>query len=99
MKIGLALTWDGSRWPARSLPAKARAFLAGKDIITSGRRAVARLMADDGVEEIRICWVPSLMGGDDVLTGPFSAKDGKRIPFKVAQTKLFGEICGVVYRR
>jgi hypothetical protein len=100
-EIALALTWDGARWPVRTLPPKARAFLAGP----SGGSAVPSLqetaawLADGLVKEIRICWVPALKGGDDVLSDPFQTATGMRIPFRASKTVLFGDILGVVYLR
>ncbi len=100
-EIALALTWDGARWPVRTLPAKAQAFLAGRGGISKrpSSRETAALLADDQVKEIRICWVPALKGGDDVLSDPFQTASGKRIPFRASQTVPFGDILGVVYRR
>jgi len=99
--IALALTWDGARHPNRSLPPKARAFLAGKsrDATVPSRAKVAALFAADHVKEIRVCWVPELRGGDDVLSEPFPAPFGKRLRFLSARTLHFGDVLGVVYRR
>lgn len=97
MKLALAMTWDGARHPIRGLPAKARAFLAGETV--PSRKNVAALFADNAVKEIRVCWVPRIRGGDDVLSGTFSAPDEKRISFKAARTIRFGDVLGVVYRR
>ena len=99
--IALAMTWDGARHPTRSLPPKARAFLAGKshDAAIPLRANVAALFAADHVKEIRVCWVPRLRGGDDVLSEPFPAPSGKRLRFQTARTLRFGDVLGVVYRR
>ncbi len=99
--IALALTWDGVRWPVNRLPVKARAFLEGgsrKTLACSATR-VAGLFANDRLKEIRLCWVPRLRGGEDVLAVPFAAPDGKRIGFRITRRAVFGEVLGVVYRR
>ncbi|MCE0482651.1 MAG: hypothetical protein LV479_00250 [Methylacidiphilales bacterium] len=95
--IGVALTWDGARQPVRSLPAKARAFL-GEAVAPSPRRT-AQLLAGDKISEIRICWVPRLRGGDEVLAEPFATSDGKRVPFMATRIRPLGDHLGVVYRR
>jgi len=99
--IAVALTWDGARWPVRTLPPKARAFLAGKfrGASSPSAKTLATLFADDQVQEIRICWVPLLKGGGDVLAEPFSTPGGMRIGFRSVKTVRFGELLGVVYRR
>jgi hypothetical protein len=98
-KIALALTWDGARWPVALLPPKARAFLSAKGYAARSRREVARLLAGDAVAELRVCWVPRLKGGEDVLAEVFAAPDGKRVPFRAVKTTRFGDVLGVVYRR
>jgi hypothetical protein len=98
-KIALALTWDGARWPVASLPVKARAFLHANSYAAPARREVARLLAADAVSEMRICWVPRLKGGDDVLADIFPAPKNKRVPFRTVKTTRFGDVLGVVYRR
>jgi len=99
--IALALTWDGARLPARSLPPKARAFLRGgeKPSALPADGELSRLFAADGIREIRVCWVPSLKGGEGTLSEPFQTASGKRIPFCAVKTSRFGEVLGVVYRR
>jgi hypothetical protein len=99
--IALALTWDGARWPARTLPPKARAFLAGKlqNAFSPSRKSLAELFANDQIREIRICWVPCLKGGGEVLSEPFPAPAGKRIGFQTVKTVRVGDILGVIYRR
>jgi hypothetical protein len=101
MTIALALTWDGSRWPAGKLPPKARAFLLCKlrNVSVPSTRALSRLLADDQVKEIRLCWVPRLKGGREVLSEPFAAPAGRRIAFRAARTVSFGEVLGVIYQR
>ena len=94
-KVALALTWDGARWPTRSLPQKARAFLGG-NAVPSAQEA-ANLFSTDRIQELRICWVPHLKGGPDVLADSFPTRT--RIGFKATKTVLIGEILGVVYRR
>jgi hypothetical protein len=94
--IALAMTWDGARIPTKKLTAKARAFLNGQ---APTAKALAKLFSDNEVHELRICWVPQLKGGPDVLAKPFSILDGKRLPFKSIRTTRFGDILGVVYRR
>jgi len=102
--IALALTWDGARWPIRTLPSKARDFLkvkAGKfrfAQVPSAKKA-AELFASDQVREIRICWVPRLKGGREVLSEPFEAAAGTRIGFKTVKTVCLGDFLGVIYRR
>jgi hypothetical protein len=97
--IALALTWDGARWPVRTLPPKARAFLAGRaEKIPSARKMVG-LFAGDQVRELRVCWVPRLKGGRAVLSEPFQTPAGTRIGFSSVKTVRFGDILGVIYRR
>ncbi len=98
-KIALALTWDGARWPVASLPPKARVFLGAKGGAIPSRREAAKLFAGNDVGEIRICWVPRLKGGDDVLADAFAAPDGRRVAFRAVETTRFGDVLGVVYRR
>ena len=99
--IALAMTWDGVRCPLRILPAKARAFLAdnSRAIPAPPRRKLAGLLAEDAVSEIRVCWIPELRGGEDVLSDPFVTPKGKRLGFHAARTVSFGDVLGVVYRR
>jgi len=102
--IALALTWDGARWPVRTLPPKARVFLKVKSGKSSGVaipsvQKMAELFADDQVSEIRVCWVPHLKGGNEVLSEPFQTPGGKRIGFQTLKTVRFGDILGVIYRR
>jgi hypothetical protein len=94
-RAAAALTWDGARFPAQRLPAKARAFL-GK---STPPAKLSALIAAQNLTELRICWVPRLRGGDDVLTAPFTAPNGKRVPFRLVRTVPFGDILGAVYRR
>jgi hypothetical protein len=98
-KIALALTWDGARWPVTSLPPKARAFLGAVGYSSPTRRQAARLLAADAVTEMRLCWVPRLKGGENVLSESFAASKGKRVPFRAVKTTRFGDVLGVVYRR
>jgi hypothetical protein len=96
--VALALTWDGGRWPVRSLPPAARAFLhAGSGKLPNAVN-LAKLLADGKVGELRICWVPRLRGGDDVLAAPFSTPDGLRVRFRAMKPRRFGDVLGVVYR-
>jgi hypothetical protein len=102
--IALALTWDGARWPVRTLPPKARAFLKVKSGKSSGDaipsiRKMAKLFADDGVREIRICWVPRLKGGSEALSEPFPTATGTRLAFRSTKAVRFGDVLGVIYRR
>jgi hypothetical protein len=99
--VALALTWDGSRWPLRSLSAAARSFLrtAGANVAAPRAQGVARGLENGAIREMRICWVPRLKGGSDVLSSLFVTPDGQRAQFRVAQWKQFGEVLGVVYRR
>jgi hypothetical protein len=94
-RAATALTWDGARFPAHRLPAKARAFL-GK---TTTPAKLAALIAAKELAELRICWVPRLRGADHVLIAPFTTPDGKRIPFRLVRTVPFGDVLGAVYRR
>jgi hypothetical protein len=99
--LALALTWDGARWPVRTLPSAARAFLKGKlppDAVPSARK-MAQLFARDQVRELRICWVPRLKGGNTVLSYPFQTPAGTRIAFQSVKTLRLGDILGVIYRR
>jgi len=99
--VALALTWDGARWPARTLPPKARAFLTGpaRSAAVPSTRKMAELFADDLVREIRVCWVPRLKGGNAVLSEPFQTPLGTRIGYRSVKTVRFGDILGVIYRR
>jgi hypothetical protein len=94
-RVAAALTWDGARCPAKSLPAKARAFLGP---VTPAKR-LAGILTEGGPIELRICWVPALRGGDEVLCLPFTTADGKRIAFRLVRTVAFGDVLGAVYRR
>jgi hypothetical protein len=96
--IALALTWDGARWPIRTLPPKARAFLASS-VAAPSAQEVAQLFQDGQVTELRICWVPRLKGGDNVLSEPFPAPAGVRIAFKPSKIIPFGDVLGVIYKR
>ena len=95
--LGLALTWDGARWPITRLSPKARAFLGRAKSPSPAKMALA--LCDNAVEEIRICWVPRLKGGRDVLCDPFSTQDDHRLSFQLAKTLPFGDVLGAVYRR
>ncbi|MDB4793587.1 hypothetical protein OAG63_00980 [Methylacidiphilales bacterium] len=99
--VALALTWDGARWPLGKLPPKARAFLTGKSKISPPptARELSRFFAEDEISEMRICWVPRLKGGKDVLTEPFAPPEGKRLGFAIVRITSLGDILGVIYRR
>jgi len=99
--IALALTWDGARWPVKSLPPRARSFLAGqgRNMPAPAAKKLSILFMDDQVREIRVCWVPCLKGGAEVLSGPFQTLTGKRLAFKDVKTAHFGDVLGVIYRR
>jgi hypothetical protein len=97
--VALALTWDGARWPRRSLSAAARAFLGDGAKKIPGKAELAELFRDDEVKEIRVCWVPRLLGGEETLAAPFHTPDGLRINFRIARTRRMGDGLGVVYRR
>lgn len=94
-RAAAALNWDGSRAPARRLPARARTFLGS---VTPAAR-LAKTLARDEPLELRVCWVPALEGGPAVLVPPFSTTNGKRIVFRTIRTIPFGDVLGVVYRR
>ena len=94
--VALALTWDGARWPVKKLVPQARAFLTGK---APTSKSTAKLFGDDEIRELRICWVPQLKGGPDVLADPFPALNKRRIQFQAIRTKRFGDILAVTYRR
>jgi hypothetical protein len=95
IRAAAALTWDGARFPAARLPAKARKFLGP---VTPASR-LAALLGQDGAIELRICWVPKLRGGNDVLVPAFKTPGGKRLAFRLARTVPFGDLLGAVYRR
>jgi hypothetical protein len=99
--VATALTWDGVRLPLRSLPPKAQTFLRRKktEAMLPSAKNLAELFTANEVDEIRICWVPQLRGGDDALAKVFSSPHGKRLPFHVTKTQPFGDILGVIYRR
>jgi hypothetical protein len=97
--VALALTWDGSRRPIRSLPGKARAFLkAGRLQKIPSPARLPELLHRGGVSELRVCWVPQLRGGDEVLCAPFATSDGLRIRFRAVEWQRFGDVLGVIYR-
>lgn len=96
--VALALTWDGARWPVRGLQPKARAFLGGSGAVPSSK-AMAKLLAQNAVWELRVCWVPRLKGGADVLAEPFATSDGLRVAFRLVKTVRLGDMLGVVYRK
>ncbi len=98
MKAALALTWDGSRWPLRALPPAARAFLRAGSAKLPDAAALAKLLAAGKIRELRICWVPRLRGGDDVLAAPFATSAGRRVRFRAAALRRFGDHLGVIYR-
>jgi hypothetical protein len=95
--VGLALTWDGARWPASRLSPRARAFLGRTSPLSPAKLTAA--LRDGAVGELRICWVPRLKGGSTVLCDPFSTPDGRRISFRLKKTVSFGDVLGVVYTR
>lgn len=99
--VALALTWDGARWPVKKLPPKAQAFLVGrsKALPVPAAKELSKLFADDAIREIRICWVPRLRGGEEVLAAPFAVPGNKRLGFTVARITLLGDILGVIYRK
>jgi len=99
--IALSLTWDGARWPVRSLPSEARAFLATKaqKLFAPNTKSVAKYLTKDQIQEIRICWVPRLKGGPEVLSEPFATMTGMRVAFRSVKSARFGDILGVVYQR
>jgi len=100
-RIALALTWDGARWPIGKLPMKARTFLKGQSKSQSIpiAKKLSQLFRDDAIQEMRICWVPRLNGGKEVLTEPFAPPAGKRLGFIAVRTIRLGDILGVIYRR
>jgi hypothetical protein len=99
--VALALTWDGARWPTRSLPPQAKAFLAGKfkKNAPPSRSEMSELLVQDEVKEIRVCWVPWLKGGADVASDPFATLTGRRLGFSPTRIIPFGEVLGMIYRR
>ena len=97
LTIALALTWDGARYPVRSLPKEARAFLATGKAAPSAAK-MSQLFARNDVREIRVCWVPSL-SGNAPMCEPFATRDEKRIPFRPVRQKRIGDCLSAVYRR
>ncbi|MCE0496473.1 MAG: hypothetical protein LV481_00815 [Methylacidiphilales bacterium] len=99
--IAFALTWDGARWPVRALSPRARAFLANpaRKPASFTISSLTRLFKRDGVDEIRICWVPRLKGGTDVLASPFFVPKNGRLQFQSVRQVRLGDDLGVVYRR
>jgi hypothetical protein len=55
------------------------------------------LLQDGQVKELRICWVPRLKGGTDVLSVPFPME--ARIEFKATKTVVLDDMLGVIYLR
>jgi len=96
--VALAMTWDGARYPARSLRPKARAFLAHNSRALPSQNKMSALFANERVNEIRVCWVSKLRGGDEVLCDAFPAPSGKRMRFQSTRTVRFGDVLGVIYR-
>jgi hypothetical protein len=96
--VALALTWDGSRWPVRSLPPAARAFLGRRAGRSPSAAVLGQRLAGGEIRELRICWVPRLQGGDNVLAAPFVTPDGLRVRFRAARSRRIGDLLGVVYR-
>lgn len=94
--LAQALTWDGARWPVRSLPPAARKFLSGG--FSAHPKKVAELFQAGEVHEVRICWVPALRGGEETMNLPFAVPGGKRISFQVKKMVSFGDVLGVIYR-
>ncbi len=94
-RAAAALNWDGSRTTTHQLPVRARTFLGP---ITPAAR-LAKTLALGEPLELRICWVPRLRGGPDVLLPPFPTPDGKRLAFHTVRTVPFGAVLGVIYRR
>ena len=94
-RASVALSWDGARVPAGKLPSKARAFLGP---ITPAKKLAALLSKPEEIE-LRICWVPRLRGGVDVLVPSFETAHGKRLKFQMTRAVLFGPILGAIYRR
>ncbi len=99
--VALALTWDGARWPMGKLPPKARQFLAGraKTPPVPTAKIFSKLFAADAIREIRICWVPRLKGGDEVLSASFAVPKNRRLGFTATKTVRLGDMLGVIYRR
>ena len=97
--VALALAWDGSRCSMRSLPGKARVFLGAGSKKIPEMAELSRLLAEGKISEMRICWVPRLQGGRDVLCAPFVPPEGARIRFQVVKQKRFGDVLGMVLRR
>ena len=100
-KIALALTWDGARWPVRVAAAQsARAFLGGEGLARRLRGARwPRLFAADACQaKMRICWVPRLKGGDNVLADPFVHRRMAGASLSRVEDDAFGDVLGVVYR-
>jgi len=95
VRVAAALTWDGARFPSKRLPVKARAFLGR---ITPAAK-LAGILAGETPMELRVCWVPELRGGDEVLCPPFATADGRRIAFRLVRQVAFGDVLGAVYRR
>jgi hypothetical protein len=98
MKVGLALTWDGARWPVSRLPDKAQKFLASSTKAPATTQ-LSRLLVDDRVRELRICWVPRIKGGNTTLAMPFVIPGGKRLGFEETRRVQLGDCCGLIYRR
>jgi hypothetical protein len=95
VRVAAALTWDGARFPAKRLPVKARAFLGRVTPATK----LAGVLAEGTPMELRVCWVPKLRGGPEVLCAPFTTSDGKRVAFRLVRMVRFGDVLGAVYRR
>ncbi len=98
-KIALALTWDGTRWPMASLPPKARSFLQAPGYTSPTPREAAKLFVANAVAELRLCWIPRLKGGNQVLAEIFPAPKGKRVPFRAKKATRFGDLLGVLYKQ
>jgi len=99
--VALALTWDGARWPVRKLPSSARAFLTGRarNSAVPTSLELTKLLTRDEIRELRICWVPRLKGGAEVLAEPFAVPGSRRLAFAAAKVQPLGDCLGVVYRK
>jgi riboflavin biosynthesis pyrimidine reductase len=83
----------------RALPAGVRKFLRPSGVSAPSSAQVSRLLQNGELEEIRICWVPVLAGGDQVITLPFPTPRQMRINFRAVSLKQIGDILCAIYRR
>ncbi len=98
VSFSCALTWDGSRFDLTQLPGFARAYLMRSrwPILPHTRmESVPELLESGRVEELKICWVPMLAGGEP-LGAPYPLQ--KRLAVRLAWQRTIGGHTLALYR-